>query len=119
MLQSRRFITAHSRSLLFRRFDYWMRSRLDYTPIRVHEHSSNGFKRFATFEDAAFIMSRMIEEYVIGQSWRDESSSDEGFVMDRDVLSLFNPLSNERSTSRAAPRPPAALRRVRPRPEPI
>lgn len=109
MLQSQRFITASCPLLLFRRFDYWMRVRLDYRPLRIHSTDVGRPSRAHSFGAAVAMLGDMVTTYSSELGWFvDDPVGHAG--IDLDVISVFPPTSALEGSVTERPQPPADLR---------
>lgn len=64
LVRSDKFINAPSVPLLFRRFWYWVKDRLEYHPCTIQQHD-DAFAEAGSVELAAIALSRMISVFEI------------------------------------------------------
>lgn len=111
MLESRRYVSANCPLLLFRRFDHWMRERLDFTPLRIPLRDAARSIHGSSFQTAVAILARRIADYSPALGWAHEEI-DEATAIDMTPLEVFSPAAALSSDPKPPPWPPAALRAV-------
>lgn len=71
LVWSTQFVNAPDVPLLFRRFHYWMRVRLEYQPCCV-QREDDVYAETASFEDGVNALTRMIRRFDLEKRWGDE-----------------------------------------------
>lgn len=110
MLTSARFVAAETPLLALRRFDYWMRERMDFVPVQRPPRPPQ--RPCSTFRGAVVRLAGMIGRHSPTHAWTEDGPA-EGTEMDMDVFDAF-PLEAILSEKFGKGRPPARLRSLGP-----
>lgn len=88
LVWSRRLVNAVQVPLLFQRFHYWMRVRLEYEPCSV-QAEGDAYAEAATLEQAVRDLERMIARFDIVKRWPDEVGPYASSPLEMRILGIY------------------------------
>lgn len=110
LLHSDRFISAEDKLLLFRRFDYWIGHRMDFTPLLGVDFGDT-FAEAPTLGYALMHLIKMIETFSVKLRWPLEEEARLALSQDLRILGVF-PFRDPSEPINARLTPPSRLRSV-------